>query len=131
VRAIAPIQKEVPPELVTITDIAVRVRKPGFVPVEEWLLQGERLGFERSSPADHADANGRYSKTRHRPHEQSRATCHEFPPFHRGAWARSSPGNVRCLTRHQINLLGIETHHAALGPIGGYTTRTVGHRLKG
>ena len=86
-RAIAPIQKEVPPELVTITDIAVRVRKLGFVPVEEWLLQGERLGFERSSPADHADANGRYSKTRHRPHEQSRAACHASHAIRLIYWA--------------------------------------------
>src|SRR2546421_3859821 len=38
VRAMAPILKEVPPEPLTITDIAVRVRKPGFVSVEEWLL---------------------------------------------------------------------------------------------
>ena len=42
--------KEVPPELLTIADIAVRVREPGLVPVEGWLRQGERRGFERSSP---------------------------------------------------------------------------------
>jgi hypothetical protein len=129
VRAIAPIQKEVPPELVTITDIAVRVRKPGFVPVEEWLLQGERLGFERSSPADHADANGRRPVTA----PMSNRVLLVMNSLHSTGepGLDPAPGNVRCLTRHQINLLGIETHHATLGPIGGYTTRTVGHRLKG
>src|SRR5213078_3801709 len=58
VRAIAPILKKVSPELLTITDLAVRVREPGFVPVEEGFRQGDRRGFERGSPADHADANG-------------------------------------------------------------------------
>jgi hypothetical protein len=29
--------KKVPPEMLTITDLAVRVREPGFVPVDERL----------------------------------------------------------------------------------------------
>ena len=56
VRAIAPILKKVPPELLTITNLTVRVREPGFVPIDEELRLGDRREFERGSPAAHADA---------------------------------------------------------------------------
>jgi hypothetical protein len=75
-QAITPILKKVSPELLAITDPAVRIREPGLVPIDEEFRLGDRQEFARGSPADHVDARARYSKSSHRSHEQSRrAVC--------------------------------------------------------